>query len=128
MTAVEAETDSVLADFGTEDLNKIVLITIKAAVLAIVRAVQKQLTASVDSNKRYKNILEIRCKEDELEQYSLTENICISEIVSCSLRIILQRRCVNSLQPQAQVLRKTISPKCTFWVEQEAGKAVTHNS
>lgn len=80
MAAVEAETDSILADFGTEDLTKIVLITIKAAVPAIVRAVQKQLMASADSYKLKKNILESRYKEDELDQYSRKENIRISGI------------------------------------------------
>ncbi|KAL7375110.1 hypothetical protein ABVT39_012098 [Epinephelus coioides] len=48
VAAIEAESDSVLANFGTEDLAKVVLITIKAAVPAIVKAVQKQLSASVD--------------------------------------------------------------------------------
>ncbi|KAK7929840.1 hypothetical protein WMY93_006235 [Mugilogobius chulae] len=68
--AVEAETEAVLADFGTEDLTKIVLITIKAAVPAIVKAVQKQLLASNDSSpERTGNILLSRYKEDELEQY-----------------------------------------------------------
>ncbi|KAL7385950.1 hypothetical protein ABVT39_002325 [Epinephelus coioides] len=70
VAAIEAESDSVLANFGTEDLAKVVLITIKATVTAIVRAVQKQLSASVDCYKLDKCILESRCKEDELEQYS----------------------------------------------------------
>lgn len=84
MAAVEAETDSILSDFGTEDLTKIVLITIKAAVPAIVRAVQEQLMASADSFKLDKNILESRYKEDELDQYSRKENVnsCL-EPVSC---------------------------------------------
>lgn len=80
MTAIEAETDSVLANFGTEDLTKVVLITIKAAVPAIVKAVQKQLSASMDRHKLDKSILESRYKEDELEQYSRKENVRINGI------------------------------------------------
>ena len=80
MAAVDAETDSILADFGTEDLTKIVLITIKAAVPAIVKAVQKQLLASVDTTRINKNILQSRYKEDELEQYTRKENVRISGI------------------------------------------------
>lgn len=38
MAAVEAEMDSILADFGTEHLTKIMLITTQAAVPAIVSA------------------------------------------------------------------------------------------
>ncbi len=49
VAAIEAESGSILTNFGTEDLAKVVLITIKAAVPAIVKAVQKQLSASVDS-------------------------------------------------------------------------------
>lgn len=67
MAPVEAEMDSVLADFGTNDLNKIMLITTKAAVLAIVKAEQKQLITSVDTNLLYKTILESRHKKDELQ-------------------------------------------------------------
>ncbi|KAK7909612.1 hypothetical protein WMY93_014296 [Mugilogobius chulae] len=80
MAAVEAETDTILSDFGTEELTKIVLITIKAAVPAIVKAVQKQLLSTVDSNRLNRNILESRFKEDELEQYSRKENVRISGI------------------------------------------------
>ncbi|KAL7402086.1 hypothetical protein ABVT39_009292 [Epinephelus coioides] len=78
MAAVEAETGSILAKFGTEDLTKIVLITIKAAVPAIVKGVQKQLDPSVDKMKVNNNILECKYKEDELEQYSRKENIRIN--------------------------------------------------
>ncbi|KAL7402199.1 hypothetical protein ABVT39_011223 [Epinephelus coioides] len=78
MAAVEAETGSILAKFGTEDLAKIVLITIKAAVPAIVKAVQKQLDLSVGKMKVNNNILECKYREDELEQYSRKENIRIN--------------------------------------------------
>lgn len=80
LAAVKEEMNSIMADFGIKGLTKIVLITIKAVVLTIVRVVQKQVMASVDRNKLDKNILKSRYKEDELEQYSQKENICISRI------------------------------------------------
>ncbi len=61
MAAVEAETDTILADFGTKDLTQIGLITIKATVPSTVKALQKQLLATVDNCKfDKKNILESR--------------------------------------------------------------------
>ncbi len=58
MAAAEAEPDPVLTHFGAEDLTKVELLTIKATVPAIVKAVQKQLSASVDCHKLDKSILE----------------------------------------------------------------------
>lgn len=114
MAAVEAETDSILADFGTEDITKIMLITIKAAVPAIVRAVQKQLMASVDSNKLDKNIMESRYKKDELEKYTRKENVRISRIEDEQIG----EESVNLLQ--VQLSRKATSPRCTVWGAQES--------
>ncbi|KAL7391788.1 hypothetical protein ABVT39_014910 [Epinephelus coioides] len=89
MAAVEAKTGSILAKFGTEDLAKIVLITIKAAVPAIVKAVQKQLDLSVGKMKVNNNILECKYKEDELEQYSRRR---ISESTGWRSRVVRRAR------------------------------------
>ncbi|CAJ1069587.1 uncharacterized protein LOC126404350 [Xyrichtys novacula] len=80
MAAIESESNSVLASFGAEDLAKIMLITIKAAVPAMVKVVQKQLSASVDCYRLDRNILESRYSEDEFEQCSRKENVRVTGI------------------------------------------------
>lgn len=79
MTAVEAKTDSILADFSPEDPKKRVLITTKVVVHAIVKAVQKQLDLCLDKRK-INNILECKHKEGKLEQYSWKRNVRINGI------------------------------------------------
>ena len=75
--AVEAESEAIETDFWAESITKVVLITIKAAVPAIVQAVQKQLASAMGSHTVNKNILQSKFKEDELEQYTRKENVRI---------------------------------------------------
>ncbi|KAK7879125.1 hypothetical protein WMY93_034095 [Mugilogobius chulae] len=111
--AVEAETEAVLADFGTEDLTKIVLITIKAAVPAIVKAVQKQLLASNDSSRAHRNILLSRYKEDELEQYSRKENVRIHGIQEENMEeteeILVEKVCKLAAEAGTNIRESDIS-------------------
>ncbi|XP_049923490.1 uncharacterized protein LOC126404350 [Epinephelus moara] len=112
VAAIEAESDSVLANFGTEDLAKVVLITIKAAVPAIVKAVQKQLSASVDCYKLDKCKLESRYKEDELEQYSRKENVRINGIEETDEETedqLVEKVCQLAAAAGATVTEKDIS-------------------
>ena len=121
MAAIENESGSIMASFGTEELSKIVLFTIKAAVPAIVKAVQKQLSATVDCHKLDKTILESRYKEDQLEQYSRKENIRITGIADTDQETeeqLVMKVCELATAAGANVTEGDISP-LTGWEVQD---------
>lgn len=79
MAAMDMESDD-MAKFSTEELAKVVLCIIKAAVPAIVAAVQKHLDLDLDRTQHHRSQLLSRYRVDALEQYTRTENIRIFQL------------------------------------------------